>query len=71
MVPCCLPSGFSTFLKETVFVQQITELPFRGTKRVRHNATLCWSGPVPLKTLLQQIGISCLSQLWHIHGNIH
>lgn len=71
MVPRCPPWGFSSFLKETVFVQQITELPFRGTKLERLNATLCQSGNVPPKTLLQQIEISGLSQLWHIRGNIH
>lgn len=53
MVPRCLPSGFGSSLTETVFALQITELPFRGTKLVRLNATLTWSGPVPLETLLQ------------------
>lgn len=47
------PLGFSCFLKETIFVLQITEQPFRGTKPGRLNATLCQTRNVPVKMLLQ------------------
>lgn len=57
--------------KKIIFVLPITEQAFSGSKAGKRNATLCHTGNVPLKPLLQYKEISSLSQQWCIHGNIH
>lgn len=65
------PGVLAVFSKRLYLFSKLLNYLLEATKLERLNATLCQSGNVPPKTLLQQIEISGLSQLWHIRGNIH